>query len=166
MKKIITTFLALGLSFMLLPAVVMAQGKATKGAKDHIMLKAQEMKWMEGPASLPAGAKAAAIEGDPTKPGPFTMRLIFPPNYTIMPHFHPGIEHITVLEGEFFMGHGDAFDEAKGSKMETGGFAVMPARFNHFGYTKGKQAVIQLHGTGPWDIIYLDKANDPRTKKK
>ena len=165
MKNFFTLCLVLCLGFNLKITSALAQGKTMPGAKTHIMLKAQEMKWMEGPASLPAGAKVATIEGDPAKAGPFTMRAILPPNYTIMPHYHPGIEHITVLEGEFFMGHGDDFDEAKGSKMEVGGFAVMPAKFHHYAYTKKKQAVIQLHGVGPWDIVYLDKANDPRKKK-
>ena len=146
-----------------------AQGKkpanAKAGPNDHIMLKSSELKWMEGPNSLPAGAKIAVLEGDPAKAGPFTMRAIFPPNYVIMPHYHPQIEHVTVLEGEFYMGHGDTYDPAQGTKLEAGGFSVMPAKFNHYAFTKDKQAVVQVHGIGPWDIIYLDKANDPRTKK-
>jgi hypothetical protein len=30
-----------------------------------------------------------------------------------------------------------------------------------FGYTE-EETVIQLHGTGPWGIQYLDPADDPR----
>lgn len=147
-----------------------AQGKKPANAKspttnDHVMLKPSELKWMEAPAGLPPGAKVAVLEGDPSKAGPFTMRAIFPPNYVIMPHYHPQIEHVTVLEGEFYMGHGDTYDPEKATKLDIGGFSVMPIKFNHFAFTKDKQAVVQVHGIGPWDIIYLDKANDPRKQK-
>ena len=170
MEKLFTRFLALGLIFIFTAGAAMAQGKmpanAKGGAKDHLMLNSSELKWMEGPASLPPGAKLAVLEGDPAKAGPFTMRAIFPPNYVIMPHYHPQIEHVTVMEGEFFMGHGDKYDPAQGTRLEVGGFSVMPAKFHHYAYTKDKQSVVQIHAIGPWDIIYLDAANDPRKAKK
>jgi hypothetical protein len=37
----------------------------------------------------------------------------------------------------------------------------MPAQTNHFAYTKG-EAIIQLHGIGPWGINYVNPADDPR----
>jgi quercetin dioxygenase-like cupin family protein len=39
------------------------------------------------------------LEGDPRKPGPFTMRVSFPDGYRIAPHFHPTAERVTVLQG-------------------------------------------------------------------
>jgi|SRR5688572_10099390 len=165
MKKLVTRWLTICLSTLFISGSAMAQGKAGIMPKDHVMLKSQELKWMEGPVSLPPGAKVAVLEGDPAKAGPFTLRLIFPPNYVIMPHYHPQIEHVTVMEGEMFMGHGDKYDQATGTKLEVGGFAVMPAKFNHFAFTKDRQAVIQLHGMGPFEIVYLDQANDPRKLK-
>jgi hypothetical protein len=39
------------------------------------------MEWKEGPKSIPAGAKVAVLEGDPTKEGPFVMRLRLPDGY-------------------------------------------------------------------------------------
>ena len=166
MEKLVTRFVAVCLVLSCIAGGAMAQGKTTPMPKDHVMLKTSELKWMEGPASLPPGAKVAALEGDMTKAGPFTVRVIFPANYKIMPHFHSAIEHITVLEGEFYMGHGDNFNEATSSKMDVGGFAVMPAKFHHYAYTKDRQTVIQLHGMGPFDITYIDVANDPRKAKK
>jgi hypothetical protein len=35
-----------------------------------------EIQWKDGPVSLPAGAKVAVLEGDPSKEGFFTMRLL------------------------------------------------------------------------------------------
>src|SRR4029450_2745562 len=47
------------------------------------------VEWKDGPAALPAGAKAALLEGDPTKEGPFVMRLQMPDGYHVPPHTTP-----------------------------------------------------------------------------
>jgi hypothetical protein len=39
---------------------------------DHIMATPDAVKWLDAPPSLPAGAKRAALEGDPIQAGPFT----------------------------------------------------------------------------------------------
>lgn len=134
-------------------------------ANDHIMKAPSEFQWKDGPVSLPAGAKVALLEGNPSNKGPFTIRLQFPANYKIMPHWHPAIEHVTVLEGEFSMGAGEKFDESKAIKLPQGGYAVMPIKFKHYAFTSDKPATVQLHGIGPWDIIYLNPSDDPRKKK-
>ena len=66
-----------------------------------------EIQWKSGPASLPAGAKFAVLEGDPSKEGFFTMRLWLPDGFKIPPHSHPKVEHITVISGTFNLGMGD-----------------------------------------------------------
>jgi quercetin dioxygenase-like cupin family protein len=63
----------------------------------NVLLTLNEMKWVAGPPTLPAGVKIALIEGDPRETGPFTMRLWFPAGTRVAPHFHPGIEHATVI---------------------------------------------------------------------
>src|SRR3954468_11096029 len=70
-----------------------------------------QVKWGSGPNALPAGAQMAVLEGDPMKPGPFTIRLKFPNNYRIPPHSHGRTEHVTVLSGSIHVGMGDKFDE-------------------------------------------------------
>src|SRR5688572_545369 len=62
---------------------------------DHIMVKPENVKWTNGPASIPPGAKFAVIEGDPKVAGLFTMRLWFPADYKIPAHWHPADEHVT-----------------------------------------------------------------------
>ena len=130
-------------------------------AGTHVMLTAPEFKWVDGPPSLPKGAKVAVLEGDPSKPGPFTMRAEVPAKYKIPPHWHPAIEHVTVISGEVFMGSGEKFDEATAKKLPAGSFAVMPIKHAHYFFTK-KKAVVQLHGVGPWGITYINPADDPR----
>src|SRR5438874_1841789 len=60
-----------------------------------------EIKWQAGPASIPPGAKLALLEGDPTKDGPFVMRLKLPDGYRIPPHTHAKPERLTVISGTF-----------------------------------------------------------------
>jgi quercetin dioxygenase-like cupin family protein len=130
----------------------------------HIMVRANDMTWVDGPPSLPAGAKSAVIEGNPTKAGLFTMRVKIPANYRIPAHWHPADEHVTVISGTFHMGMGDKLDTSAGRALPAGSFAVMPATSRHFAYTN-EETVIQLHGVGPWGITYVNPADDPRSPK-
>ena len=77
----------------------------------------QSIKWGPAPAVLPTGARAAVLDGDPTKDGPFTLRLMFPPGYRIPPHFHPADEHVTVISGNLDVGMGDHFDRKKATTL-------------------------------------------------
>lgn len=141
----------------------MAQGKSSvKHSGDgHIILNDNKLEWKDGPASLPKGAQFSVIEGDLSKEGPFTIRLKLPANYKIAPHWHPAIEHVTILKGAFYMGMGEKFDMNAATKLSQGGFAVMPIKSVHFAFTKG-ESIIQLHGIGPWGINYVNETDDPR----
>jgi quercetin dioxygenase-like cupin family protein len=156
MKYLIMLAVAIG------PVVgVLAQTDEKHEASVH---QPAEIKWQQGPASLPPGAKLALLEGDPTKDGPFTMRLLLPDGYKIPPHTHPKVEHVTVIAGTFNLGMGEKFDQNAGREMPAGTFGSWPAGMKHFAWTKG-ETIIQLHGIGPWTINYVNPADDPRQKK-
>jgi quercetin dioxygenase-like cupin family protein len=123
-----------------------------------------EIEWKDGPASLPRGASFAVLEGDPGKEGLFTMRLRLPDGFRIPPHFHGGVEHITVIEGTFNVGMGETFDAAAAKPMPAGTFGFWPAGMRHFAFTRGA-TTLQLHGQGPWTITYVNPADDPRGRK-
>src|SRR2546430_17110903 len=77
--------------------------------KTHAALRIQnpdDLKWSPV-GSLPYGAEVAPLDGDMTKKTEFTVRLRLPPNYKVPPHFHPAAEHVTVIDGSFYMGMGD-----------------------------------------------------------
>jgi quercetin dioxygenase-like cupin family protein len=132
--------------------------------KEHGLIQPPEVKWAAAPASLPSGAQGAVLQGDPAKPGPFTMRLKLPDGYRIPPHYHPAIEHITVLQGTFALGMGEQVDAAKEKPLVAGSFAFMPPGMRHFARAQG-ETIVQLHGTGPWGITYVNPADDPRKKQ-
>src|SRR4051812_22228258 len=79
--------------------------------KGHVVVLPDDIKWIDGPPSLPPGCKMVVLEGDPAKEGPFVMRAKMPDGYRIMPHTHPKDERVTVLSGALYMGTGEKFDE-------------------------------------------------------
>jgi len=124
-----------------------------------------EIQWKEGPGSLPAGAKVAVLEGDPSREGFFTMRLLLPDGFKIPPHWHPKVEHVTVISGTFNIGMGDKFDQTTTRAMPAGTFGFWPPDMKHFAWAKG-ETILQLHGIGPWMITYVNSSDDPRKPKQ
>jgi quercetin dioxygenase-like cupin family protein len=62
------------------------------------------IEWKDGPAALPAGAKLAVLEGNPTKEGPVRGTLSsFPDGYHVAPHTHPKTERVTVISGLLYL---------------------------------------------------------------
>lgn len=155
--------LLLGMTMALSGAALSAE-EVMMDANQFKMITPKDIQWSDGPASLPKGAKITILEGDMSKDGPFTVRVKLPANYVILPHWHPGIEQVTVLSGDLYLGMGDKLDKNNAKKLPAGSFAYMQPKMHHFAFTKG-EVVIQLHGMGPWAINYLNPEDDPRNQK-
>ena len=123
------------------------------------------LEWKPGPAAIPPGAKMAVLEGDPTKEGPFVVRFQFPDGYHIPPHTHPKTERVTVISGNLYLATGETLDRNSAKKLAAGSFGYWPAGMKHAAWSEG-ETVIQLHGIGPWQIKYVNPADDPRNAKK
>ncbi len=142
-------------------SAALAQSSGHAGmASDHMMVTSDELKWADV-ASLPPGAKLAVIEGPLNQAVPVTFRVKLPANYLLPAHWHPGIEHVTVISGTFNMGMGDKLDRAKTKALTAGGVAIMQPKTNHFAWTKD-ETIVQVHGMGPWGVTYVNPADDPR----
>jgi anti-sigma factor ChrR (cupin superfamily) len=128
----------------------------------HQMISPNDLKWAEIP-SLPPGAKIAVIQGPMSEAVPFTVRLKFPANYQIPAHWHPAVERVTVVSGTFNMGVGDKLDTQKSMSLSPGSMMILQPKINHFAWTK-EEVVVQLNGTGPWGVTYVNPADDPRKK--
>jgi quercetin dioxygenase-like cupin family protein len=119
------------------------------------------MKWGPAPPSLPRGAQAAVLSGNPEKPGIFTLRLKFPPGYAVPPHSHPADEHVTVISGQLNLGMGQRVNRRRMASLVPGGFVNAPARMDHYASTRGG-AIVQITSQGPFAIKYVNPADDPR----
>jgi quercetin dioxygenase-like cupin family protein len=146
-------------------AVVAEAAKAAAPAAEHRVYAQGEIQYGDPPPGLPKGAKVAVLQGDPSAAGVFTMRVMLPAGYRIPPHHHPADENITVLVGELYMGVGETFDEGKAHSLGAGAFGTMPMGMRHYAFTKA-ETVFQLHGMGPWGIIYVNPEDDPRSGKQ
>jgi hypothetical protein len=58
---------------------------------------------------------------------------------------------------------GGTVDESAMHALETGAYATMPARTNHYVRAKG-EAVIQIIAMGPFEVKYVNPRDDPRKK--
>jgi hypothetical protein len=119
------------------------------------------MKWVDAPASLPRGIRMCTMEGDPSKEGPYTVRLWIPATYRIGPYWRTDSERMTVMLGAVIVGAGDHYDEHGGTPVRAGSYAYVAPHAHHYLWTRDA-TVVQLHGTGPWDITYVHAADDPR----
>jgi quercetin dioxygenase-like cupin family protein len=154
--------ITIALSFTLCAAAMaMAQGSPTTGKRHAVSVLPDQVSWKDGPPSLPAGAKAAVLEGDPKEEGPFTMRLSLPDGYRIPPHSHPAAERLTIIKGTFGLGMGDKFDRSAVNSMPAGSYISMEPGTRHFVLAQGN-TVVQINGMGPWKINYVNPADDPR----
>lgn len=135
---------------------------STASFAEHRMVKAADLTWSAVP-SLPAGAEIAVLEGPMSEAVPFTVRLRFPANYRIPAHTHPAVERVTVLSGTFHMGMGEKFDKGATQPVRPGDVMIMTPGTVHFAWTDAA-TVVQLHGTGPWGITYVNPSEDPRRR--
>lgn len=142
------------------------QSTSTSPATEHKVVKPADLKWADAPPGLPPGGKMAVLNGDPGQAGPFTVRLKAPAGYKVMPHTHPTAERLTVISGSFKIGMGEKFDEASMQEMGPGGYVVLPANMAHYAKGAGKESVVQIDSEGPFQINYVNPADDPRNAKK
>jgi quercetin dioxygenase-like cupin family protein len=129
------------------------------------ILSPQEIKWVPAPASIPPGAEAAVLYGDPSKDGVFALRLKLPKGYHIPSHTHPKPEVVTVITGTFRLGMGEAADRGKARPLPAGSFFALSPGMAHFAFAD-EDTVVQLNSTGPWSLTYVNLKDDPRQKSQ
>ncbi|HEX5489621.1 MAG TPA: cupin domain-containing protein [Rhodanobacteraceae bacterium] len=154
-----TRVLALACGLGILVTANAAQPPAMEA--DHTALSPGDLKWMPAPPVLPKGVQMAVLSGNPSAEGFTIVRLKIPAHTTFAPHWHPTAESFTVLQGSLHFGMGDKVDKSAAKMLPTMGFASMPATHHHYVYTEGEGAVIDLSFYGPFQIHYVNPADDP-----
>lgn len=123
-------------------------------APSAVALTPGEMKFETAGLAM-AGMSQANLVGDPTKSGPYTVRLTYPDGFTLAPHSHPDAREVTILSGTWLTGYGEKWDDAKLKVLPAGSFYTEPAKLPHFVRTKGA-VMIQVSGMGPSARQFVD----------
>lgn len=122
-----------------------------------------EVQWGAAPPSLPRGAQATALLGHPSKEGPFVLRIKFPAGFVVPPHRHSKDELVTVISGRFAITAGEKVDRAAIKALPAGSFFHLPAGTPHYAWAE-VETVVQINGVGPFDVVYVDRKDDPRAQ--
>jgi quercetin dioxygenase-like cupin family protein len=127
---------------------------------EHVIVYPKEIKWGPPPPVFEQNAKFTVLSGDPSQPGLYAVRIKMPAGYKIMPHWHPTDEHVTVLTGEFAVGMGEKWDKSAMKVLPPGGYVLLPAEMRHYAGAI-TDATIQVDGAGPFQLTYVNPADDP-----
>ena len=115
-------------------------------------------------AAFPPSARLAVMVGNPSHPGPYTIRVRVPSGVKLMPHRHPEDRVYTVISGVFYIGLGDRFDPEKLKAHPPGSLVILPGDTWHFHWAKSGEYVTQVTGIGPLGLEYHEAKDDPRHK--
>ena len=108
---------------------------------------------------LSDGAATAVIQGDPSKPGIYVIRVKFPPHTFSKPHYHMEERHVVVLQGTWYTGTGETFDPDKAVGLKPGSYMMHPARAVHWDGAKDEEVILQIIGYGPTDTVLIKPAD-------
>jgi quercetin dioxygenase-like cupin family protein len=142
---------------MMLGATALAQTDDSR----PVVLTPSEMPWnAQGPLAAP-GMEQLNLVGNPSKSGPYTLRLKFPKGFRIAPHTHPDFREVTILSGVFATGYGATFDHAKLKVLPAGSFYTEPANVPHYIEIE-EDTVLQVSGTGPSARKFVNPSDNPK----
>ena len=113
-------------------------------------------------AAFPPSARLAIVVGEPSREGPYTIRVKLPHGTKMMPHRHPEDRMYTVISGIFYIGLGDKFDAAKLQAYPPGSVIILPGNTSHFHWAKSGEYITQVTAIGPLGLEYVDAEDDPR----
>jgi uncharacterized RmlC-like cupin family protein len=135
--------------------------RATTGApaeskKQVTALAPQEIRWFT-PAYYTDGRQRAHLRGDSSKGGDWIDRVRIPGGSRVLAHTHPDDEIVTVIEGTWYLGIGERFDDTKLKAYPAGSFILIPADVPHFLATREGPVIVQASGQGTFRTNYVDK---------
>lgn len=142
--------------------VLMASTAAIAGnsAASGVMLTPEEIKWNPNPRVT--GLGVARIQGHAKKSGAFVHRVKFPKGRIVQAHSHPDDRTYTVLSGTWYLGWGKTYNPDQLTALPVGSFYTEPAGVPHFIATPDGEAIVQITGTGPTAVHYVDPAHASR----
>ncbi len=119
--------------------------------KPFTVIQADQVPWKEAGQ----GIKFAAISGDPSQPGPYVIRVYFPPGIMSAPHYHREDRHVTVMQGTWLAGKDDSWDPQSTQALKAGSYMQHPAGAVHYDGGGSEGAIVQIMGIGPSSTTFL-----------
>jgi hypothetical protein len=109
------------------------------------LLTPDQIPWKDNGNNLTAN-----LAGDPTKDGMYVQMLRWKKGNSSRPHSHPNDRYIMVLDGTWWVGSGDKFDQANLSvPMKPGTFVTHYAKGVHWDCAHDEETTIVIYGMGP-----------------
>jgi len=127
-------------------------------------IRSEDVEWRSFPA-FPPSARLAVLVGEPSKAGPYLIRVKMPADVKMMPHRHREDRIYTVISGVFYIGLGEEFDATKLVAHPPGAVVVLPSGQSHFHWARSGEYITQVSAIGPLGIAYVDPASDPRHRR-
>ena len=141
-------------------ALALALGAATRppaeSKKQVTAMAPQDIRWFT-PDYYTDGRQRAHLLGDSSKGGDWIDRVRIPGGSRVLAHTHPDDEIVTVIEGTWYLGIGERFDETRLKAYPAGSFILIPADVPHFLATREGPVIVQASGQGIFRTIYVDK---------
>jgi len=135
---------ALGLLVTVLAASWCFAAEIDRAAVDFIA--PADIKWVRNAAGT---NEQAVLFGDPSKPGPYVVRIKWLPGNVSRPHFHPNDRFFAAISGTWWMGTGEKFDPDNTVPVPAGSYVIHYGGKIHYDGAKGEETVIQVWGMGP-----------------
>jgi quercetin dioxygenase-like cupin family protein len=155
MKRITPTLTIFGTMLLASPLT-----GAVESPESGLTWTPEQMIWEPNPRV--AGLGVAPIISNGKMPGYYVYRVKFPPGRVVQAHSHPDDRTYTVISGTWRIGWGEKYDESKLITLGPGSFYTEPAGVPHFVATPDGEAIVQVTGTGPTTIHYIDPAHAPK----
>jgi quercetin dioxygenase-like cupin family protein len=143
-------------------ALVLATGTVSSEdiPKGAVKFTSTELKWKPSPRV--AGLETADMVGDSSKLGAYTYRVKFPANFSMQAHSHPEDRSYTIVSGTWYIGWGKKYDTGALTALPPGSFYTEPANVPHFVATRDEPVVVQISGTGPTAVKYVEPAHQAK----
>jgi len=121
--------------------------------KGFVTLKPGNEEWKDAPGYT--GIQMMLVEGDPTKAGPYVVRVKFSPGTMSMPHQHPDDRLVTVIKGTWYTGTSETFEPGSTKPLPAGSFMKHPAGAAHYDGAKDGEVIVQIMGVGPSGTVFF-----------
>ena len=123
----------------------------------------EDVDWKPFPA-FPPSVRLAVVVGQPSEPGPYTIRVKASHGAKLMPHKHAEDRVHTMISRVFCIGLGEEFDPSNLEAYPPGAVIVLPGNTPHFHWARSGEYVTQISAIGPLGLEYLRATDDPRNR--